>query len=152
MNSNYLSCANKSAHPPPPVTDKMVSLPYWWLKKKRKKQLQVLPAWKKKTLKKEGGKTCCEARGVFPVVSSTARGEQDHRTWRGGGAGKIRRYQEASPYPSHRYLLHTTRHTVVTLGRWECGDSSSECHGKRLAEGPDPSSDRGILWFLSVTG
>lgn len=84
MNSNYLSCANKSAHPPPPVTDKMVSLPYWWLKKKKKKTATSFACVKKRTLKKEGGKTCCEARAVFPVVSSTARGEEDHRTWRWG--------------------------------------------------------------------
>lgn len=81
--------------------------------------------------------SCCELNGKRGTRSQDLEG--------GGGAGKIRRYQEASSYPSHRYLLHTTRHTVVTLGRWECGDSSSECHGKRLAEGPDPSSDRGIL-------
>lgn len=75
MNSNYLSCANKSAHPPPPVTDKMVSLPYWWLKKKKKKTATSFACVKKRTLKKEGGKTCCEARAVFPVVSSTARSQ-----------------------------------------------------------------------------
>lgn len=78
MNSNYLSCANKSLHPPSQSHISFCSLLVV------KKKLLVCP---------------------------------------------VRHYQEASPYPAYRILLDMSRQTV-TLGRRECGDPTSKCHGK----------------------
>lgn len=60
----------------------------------------------------------------------------------GGGLEKSDAIKSASPYPSHRYRLHTTRHTLVTLGWRECGDSSSECHRKRGGGGAAEATRR----------
>lgn len=68
--------------------------------------------------------SCCELNGKR-ANKITGPGAE------GGPLEKSHAIKSASPYPSHRYLLHTTRHTLVTLGRRECGDSSSECHRKR---------------------
>lgn len=75
--------------------------------------------------------SCCELNGKRANKITGPGGE--------GGLEKSDAIKSASPYPSHRYLLHTTMHTMVTLGRRECGDSSSECHRKRGGGGNEAS-------------